>query len=572
MRRPRAGSPISKRSSATGWAWHVNFSRQGDRELSWLLRVAALLHFHRHDLGKSEALFREALAACCAEGTPGRAAAAESACFLRDTLGRAHRPSEAAAVLASDPPAGVSPAEWAGVLHEAGVLRVEQKQWQEAIDVLDRSLALRRRLLGTHLETLDTLEALREQHLGGRRVAALPLAREAMAMATSLLGERDARTLTCRHAELEARRFGSSPELVEDLEALHTLAVSSLPAGHIRIERIATSLKNARTEARRRAERRAAATVAWENALNSSGPESREAFLARENLVRVAITNDGGPNCLDEFRALRDKATAFFPPGDPWFARHESILGWSSAWFHRDQQAADHYRQGLDLWAAIGVTDQPNALQAIHDACLFHRIRGDNDRFWRVLDSFEDRQRKCVWESSRSAVLMPRGAWWSYWTDPAAIPSDWRQPEFDDHRWMAAPGWLTRVRTQSGNQLLAWPRGTRGTGTACLRTVFEVNEPARWRQLKVRLSCDDAGAVFLNGQPLVRHRLPPDIALTAAATAPRKRDLLAFYPLVFLVEPTALRAGPNVLAAQIHDVPGGENDFFFELQLEGLSR
>jgi hypothetical protein len=218
--------------------------------------------------------------------------------------------------------------------------------------------------------------------------------------------------------------------------------------------------------------------------------------------------------------------------------------------------------------ARTGLT-RPAVVRALNEASLSRRTHGRDDLFWRLLDDFQDAGSGGP-SSAAASVLLPRASWWSYWGDIRSAGPQWRALDYDDHQWMAAKGWLNRGRPGSGSRVDVWPQGSPPRGTLCLRSFFDVPEAARWRHLKLRLSCDEAAAIYLNGRPIARSRLPELIAPDAVVEAPVKNDPFSYIPEIFVTSAEPLRSGRNVVAVEIHPVAGSEQNLFFELQIEGL--
>ena len=114
----------------------------------------------------------------------------------------------------------------------------------------------------------------------------------------------------------------------------------------------------------------------------------------------------------------------------------------------------------------------------------------------------------------------------------------------------ARPGVATRLRGER-----------RGPTTCYFRRVFEVPDPQFYRNLTLDLPVDDGVVVYLNGEEILRARMPNvDIVHEtparssiegAAARACVPFDMSNFLP--------ALRTGRNVLAVEVH--PAGQGEF-----------
>ena len=103
------------------------------------------------------------------------------------------------------------------------------------------------------------------------------------------------------------------------------------------------------------------------------------------------------------------------------------------------------------------------------------------------------------------------------------------------------------------------------THAACFRTAFLAAPGLTGARLRLRVTCDDGAALFLNGREIHRINLPagplaPDTpALAAIPGVPGPVDLV--------LPPGSLRAGTNVLAAQVHQAVAGAGDLWFDAEL-----
>jgi hypothetical protein len=92
-------------------------------------------------------------------------------------------------------------------------------------------------------------------------------------------------------------------------------------------------------------------------------------------------------------------------------------------------------------------------------------------------------------------VLLPSDYDWANHDTPAASP-DWRKPGFDDSSWLRGPAGA-HARTPYLARL-------------CLRTHFDVTDPAQVKGLKLTLSYYGGAIVSVNGQELVRGQVAKD--------------------------------------------------------------
>ncbi len=164
----------------------------------------------------------------------------------------------------------------------------------------------------------------------------------------------------------------------------------------------------------------------------------------------------------------------------------------------------------------------------------------------------------------------------------ALPPTEWRSADFDDGAWTRARGpFYAFTRNKWGLVGSYLP-----ISLVCLRGRFQVDDPARVKDLRLSLEFEGGAVVYLNGKELTRSHMPkgelkpetpaedyPD----KASVAPdgfllRKRyGDLKKYPELFKLRTrriselnipgSALRKGVNILAIELHRAPGNEAMF-----------
>jgi hypothetical protein len=145
---------------------------------------------------------------------------------------------------------------------------------------------------------------------------------------------------------------------------------------------------------------------------------------------------------------------------------------------------------------------------------------------------------------------------------------NWLHPDLDDMAW------------ESGAAPLGYGIGTEATVvsfgpnrhdkfiTTYFRHEFQVADPSQVLDLTLRLQYDDAAAVYLNGQPIVRANLPngPIDFQTVASRWVGGGQELQYHS--FTIDPSLLRAGRNLLAVEVHQRSAVDDDLRFDLSLE----
>ncbi len=163
--------------------------------------------------------------------------------------------------------------------------------------------------------------------------------------------------------------------------------------------------------------------------------------------------------------------------------------------------------------------------------------------------------------------LIPRGSQWRFrdrGEDPGA---DWTSVEFDDTDWRTARGSLG-FGDAPDTTLDGGPVAARHSATY-FRHTFEVQNPAFYDDLLLRLRRDDGAVVYLNGSEIYRVHMP-DGPPTYGTLATRDVDGLEeeqYFSISVTKHLSLLNAGENVVAVEIHQASPGSDDLSFDLEL-----
>ncbi|MCC6231307.1 MAG: CotH kinase family protein, partial [Verrucomicrobiales bacterium] len=169
-------------------------------------------------------------------------------------------------------------------------------------------------------------------------------------------------------------------------------------------------------------------------------------------------------------------------------------------------------------------------------------------------------------------TLVTSGHSWRFLDANQVAPAAWTQPGFEDAAWKSGPSPLgygdgdeaTVVAFADADP--ATP-GVQRNATTYFRTTFQVDDPAAYASLRLVLTYDDAGAVFLNGQEVLRtDNLPANAGATTYATGSSSDNALAARENL---PASALRRGLNTLAVEIHQSDPTSSDISFDLELTG---
>ena len=166
-------------------------------------------------------------------------------------------------------------------------------------------------------------------------------------------------------------------------------------------------------------------------------------------------------------------------------------------------------------------------------------------------------------------TLIAAGAMWKYLDDGSDQGIGYAALAFSDAAWRSGAAQLGYGDGDEITQV----RSNRTAGTRIVTTYFRhsfnVTGAAAYTNLALRVLRDDGVLVYLNSQPVFTNNLPVGVVRwTNFASA----NISGAAESVFLsagVNPSFLREGANVMAAEIHQVNNTSSDISFDLELIG---
>lgn len=163
------------------------------------------------------------------------------------------------------------------------------------------------------------------------------------------------------------------------------------------------------------------------------------------------------------------------------------------------------------------------------------------------------------------------GSVWKYSDQGLDLGTNWSQPGFDDSTWSQGAGRLGYNVTGQTTTVGYGPSSTNKYITTYFRHEFVVPGGIAYTNLSVRLNREDGAVVWLNGQELYRVNLPTGpITYQTHATAVINGNgdqANTYYPTTVPI--TALGAGTNVIAVEIHKYGPTLASLTFDLELFG---
>lgn len=160
---------------------------------------------------------------------------------------------------------------------------------------------------------------------------------------------------------------------------------------------------------------------------------------------------------------------------------------------------------------------------------------------------------------------------WRYLDNDQRPPAAWFQSGFDDGAWLAGRAPLGFGEPDLTTVVRWGPNPSTKAPTTYFRHSFDVEAPERWRKLLLFLRVDDGARIFLNGQDVARIHLPAGpIAHTTLATVAVSLDDEHTYHVLPLPA-SALVAGRNVLAVEVHQCNAVSTDLILDAKLRAYA-
>ncbi|MCC7375888.1 MAG: lamin tail domain-containing protein [Verrucomicrobiales bacterium] len=191
-----------------------------------------------------------------------------------------------------------------------------------------------------------------------------------------------------------------------------------------------------------------------------------------------------------------------------------------------------------------------------------------------LIDANQDNRRVANWAALAGATtnaprnLVAMDSAWKYFQTGAA-PAGWFAPTFNDTAWPSGKGLLyVEDAALPGPKNTALTR-TDGRMTYCFRTAFNFDGDPAGASLQVQTIVDDAVVLYLNGKEIYRLGIAGTTAINDATPAERTvSDAVLEGP--FTVAVSNLVKGPNVLAAEVHQINATSSDIVWGANIDVL--
>ena len=157
---------------------------------------------------------------------------------------------------------------------------------------------------------------------------------------------------------------------------------------------------------------------------------------------------------------------------------------------------------------------------------------------------------------------------WRYLDDGSDQGTTWRNTNFDDSGWASGPSELGYGSDGegAGTTLGFGPDASSKYPTTYFRTTVDIPDPTIFFNFLLRLKYDDGIAVYINGSEVLRQNLEPNASFSSFASG-NVNDENGWKD--YTVPKSALSAGNNVIAVEIHQTSGTSSDIRLDMILRG---
>ena len=172
--------------------------------------------------------------------------------------------------------------------------------------------------------------------------------------------------------------------------------------------------------------------------------------------------------------------------------------------------------------------------------------------------------------ASANVTLIPAGSEWRYLDNGTNQGTAWRGVGFNDSTWNSGNAEFGYGDGDEATVVSYGPNSSAKYTTTYFRRTFTVADPAAFTSLKLRLLRDDGAVVYLNGTEVRRENMPTGTisSTTLASTALGAPAEATFFESS--LPTSAVVAGANTIAVEIHQANGTSTDLSFNLELIGV--
>lgn len=168
-------------------------------------------------------------------------------------------------------------------------------------------------------------------------------------------------------------------------------------------------------------------------------------------------------------------------------------------------------------------------------------------------------------------TLIPAQSVWKYYDKGQHAGDGWTTAGYDDSGWASGQAMLgydnqnvVKTKTSYG------PDANNKYTTTYFRKTFDVSDVDNILELDASLIRDDGAVVYLNGNEIIRTNMPTgavNYGTFANVTVADDRSWNAY-----VISPSYLVKGTNILTAEIHQVNGTSSDTAFDFSLQAVAK
>ncbi|MGK0190402.1 MAG: hypothetical protein ACI9R3_006228, partial [Verrucomicrobiales bacterium] len=160
---------------------------------------------------------------------------------------------------------------------------------------------------------------------------------------------------------------------------------------------------------------------------------------------------------------------------------------------------------------------------------------------------------------------------WHYHDEGQTFGTAWRTADFDDRAWPEGRGLLYVEQATIDGPTNTPITLTRGATTYYFRrSIWNPFEREVVVNLQASFFADDGMVAYINGEEILRQRLPAGIILPETTASPKIINAREEGP--YIVPSVTLKPGNNLVAVEVHQEAPTSSDVVFGLRLETPSR
>ena len=166
-------------------------------------------------------------------------------------------------------------------------------------------------------------------------------------------------------------------------------------------------------------------------------------------------------------------------------------------------------------------------------------------------------------------VIISRGSTWRYLDNGTDQGTSWRESAFNDTDWSVGTAQLGYGGNGELTTVSYGPDSSNKYVTTYFRKTFTVDDISQYSNLRLSVVRDDGAVIHLNGTEIARSNMDAGTVSyqTPASSVVSGSDETNFFD--YVVEPSLLNVGSNVIAVEIHQENTSSSDLSFNLELAG---